>query len=108
MTTEWMTRLKSITLNVDGEVPPRWPQNASEAYRQARLALLEAETALREQVRAVSALRAALPPGASLPEYTLTEGPIDLSADGQTTSVGLGGLFDDHDELAVYHLMFPS
>jgi predicted dithiol-disulfide oxidoreductase (DUF899 family) len=105
MSTEWMTDLKSITLHVEGEDGPLWPAAADEKYRAARLELLEAETALRDQIEAVAARRRALPPGPVLPEYRLTEGPADLSADG-AAEVTLLDLFGDHDELVVYHLMF--
>jgi predicted dithiol-disulfide oxidoreductase (DUF899 family) len=106
MTTEWWTELKSVTLHVDGERAPLWPDGATEEYRAARRALVEAEAALREQVHAVAALRRALPPGPVLRSYDLTEGPIDLSSDGPARSVTLAELFGDHDELVVYHLMF--
>jgi len=106
MTTDWMTQLKSITLHVDGELPRMWPDDASENYRDARLALLDAEVALRDQIEAVAAQRRALPPGPAMPDYELSEGPIDLTTDAPSTTVGLADLFGDHDELIVYHLMF--
>ena len=104
--TEWWTQLKSITLHVEGDEPPMWPAGASEQYRAARRELAEAEIALRDQVEAVAAQRRALPPGPVLPGYQLTEGPLDLSAEGPWTPVALAELFGDHDELVVYHLMF--
>ncbi|MBV9847125.1 MAG: DUF899 family protein [Kutzneria sp.] len=106
MGTEWMTELKSITLHVAGEPAPMWPDDASQEYRAARLALSEAERALRDQVRAVAEQRRALPPGPVLPVYELAEGPLDLSADGPVTSVTLAELFGEHKELVVYHMMF--
>lgn len=106
MTTEWMTELKSITLLDSDERSSMWPATASEEYRAARLSLVQAEEALRDQVRAVAAQRQALPPGAVLPDYELTEGPIDLSDDGPATPVTLAELFGDHNELIVYHIMF--
>ncbi|MQA85341.1 MAG: DUF899 domain-containing protein [Streptosporangiales bacterium] len=106
MTTEWWNELKSITLHVEGEKPPLWNPTASEENRAARLALVEAEVALRDQVEAVAAQRRALPPGPVLPAYEFTEGPVDLSADGPSTPVTLAELFGDHDELVVYHIMF--
>jgi predicted dithiol-disulfide oxidoreductase (DUF899 family) len=106
VSTEWWTQLKSITLHVEGDPAPMWPAAADEEYRAARRALSEAEQALRDQVEAVAAQRRALPPGPVLPEYLLTEGPSDLSADGPWTTVGLADLFDGHRELVVYHLMF--
>jgi predicted dithiol-disulfide oxidoreductase (DUF899 family) len=103
---EWWTRLKSVTLHVESDPPPRWPDAADEEYRAARRALSEAELALRNQVEAVAAQRRALPPGPVLPEYRLTEGPPDLSADGPWSTVTLAELFGDHRELVVYHMMF--
>jgi predicted dithiol-disulfide oxidoreductase (DUF899 family) len=106
MATEWWNELKSITLHVEGEPPPMWPEGASDEYRSARLALAEAEVALRDQIEAVAALRRALPAGAALPDHELTEGPADVDDDGPPTTVTLAELFGDHDELVVYHLMF--
>jgi len=45
--TDWLTDLKSISLHVEGEDPSMWPNAASEEYRAARLALVEAEAGLR-------------------------------------------------------------
>jgi predicted dithiol-disulfide oxidoreductase (DUF899 family) len=104
--TEWWTELKSITLHVEADRPPMWPAAASEEYRAARQALVEAEMALRDQVEAVAARRRALPAGPVLPGYQLTEGPMDLAADGPMSAVTLADLFGGHDELVVYHLMF--
>lgn len=103
MTDEWWTRLKSITLNSGTEAPQLWPDGASEDYAGARLALLEAEQALRDQRASVSRLRRLLPPGAVLPAYELTEasGP-----DGEERPVTLQELFGDHDTFVVYHFMF--
>src|SRR3546814_15354332 len=42
--------------------------NESAEYRSARIALLDAEIALRRQLEAVAAQRRALPPGADVPE----------------------------------------
>lgn len=92
----WWTELRSITLHVDGETPRLWPAGASPGYREARLALVEAEAALRDQVERVAAMRRALPPGAPLPPYEFTEngGPVRLDE-----------LFGAHDQLVIYHLM---
>jgi predicted dithiol-disulfide oxidoreductase (DUF899 family) len=102
---EWWTGLKSITLHVEGESPRLWPESASEEYRRARMELVRAEAALRDQVEAVAAQRRALPPGGPLPAYTFAEGPADLAADGPERPVTLAELFAGHDELVVYHLM---
>ncbi len=101
-----MHELKSITLHVEGDVPPMIPAGATAEYRAARLALSEAEAALLDQVEAVAAQRRALPEGILLPDYALTEGPRDLDVDGPATPVSLLDLFGDHGELVVYHLMF--
>jgi predicted dithiol-disulfide oxidoreductase (DUF899 family) len=106
MTTEWWKELKSVTLIDEGDAPPMWPDGASEEYRTARLALVEAEQALSDQIEAVAAMRRQLPPGATVPDYEFTEGPRDLDADGPITSVRLVDLFGSHEELVVYHIMF--
>lgn len=103
--TEWWANLKSITLMVEGETPRLWPPSASEEYRAARMALSEAERALRDQVEAVAAMRRALPQGALLPPYELVEGPAELAADGPERPVSLDALFGEHDQLVLYHLM---
>jgi predicted dithiol-disulfide oxidoreductase (DUF899 family) len=105
-TTEWWTELKSVTLHVEGERPRLFAAGASDEYRAARAALVQAEQALSDQVEAVAAQRRALPPGPVLPTYALTEGPLDLAADGPRRPVGLADLFGGHDELVVYHLMY--
>jgi predicted dithiol-disulfide oxidoreductase (DUF899 family) len=104
--TEWWTQLKSVTLHVETDPTPMWPSQANEDYRAARRALAQAEISLRDEAEAVAAQRRALPPGPVLPEYTFTEGPRDLHADGGSTPVTLTELFGEHDQLVVYHLMF--
>lgn len=104
--TEWWTELKSITLHVEGDPPPRWPAGASEQYRAARRELSAAELALRDRIEEVAALRRALPPGPELPEYRLAEGSRALAEDGPEHRVTLADLFGEHDQLVVYHLMF--
>jgi predicted dithiol-disulfide oxidoreductase (DUF899 family) len=102
----WL-QLKSIALHDEGERPAApWPAGASAAYVEARQALEQAEVELLERVAAVAAQRRALPEGAPVGAYTLTEGPPDLGADGPERPVALPDLFGDHDELVVYHLMF--
>jgi predicted dithiol-disulfide oxidoreductase (DUF899 family)/GNAT superfamily N-acetyltransferase len=103
--TEWWSELKSITLHVEGESPRLWPESASEEYRRARMELVAAEAALRDQVEAVAARRRALPAGGVLAEHTLVEGPADLDAGDEERPVTLGELFAGHDELVLYHLM---
>lgn len=106
MANDWMTELKSITLHTSGEAAAMWPEGASDEYRTARLELVEAEAALRDQIEAVAAKRRSLPSGPAMPDYEFTEGPTDLTSDEPSTPVTLVDLFDGHDELFVYHLMF--
>jgi predicted dithiol-disulfide oxidoreductase (DUF899 family) len=71
--------------------------------------LLQAEIALKNQVERVAALRRQLPRGARMPEYTLREGPADLSRNDPADfrDVRLADLFTNmHDTLIVDHLMF--
>jgi predicted dithiol-disulfide oxidoreductase (DUF899 family) len=102
---DWM-RLKSIALHDGTDTPQLWPDGASPEYVEARLKILEAERALRDQVEEVARMRRALPEGPLMHDYTLTEGPTDLDADGAPRQVRLIDLFGDHDVLIVYHLMF--
>lgn len=106
MTTDWMHELKSVTLNVEGESAPMCTPGASAEYRAARRALMAAEIELHGQVIRVAKQRRSLPPGPVMPDYQLAEGPRALTADEPVTTVGLGDLFGEHDELVVYHLMF--
>ena len=108
MDTGWMTELRSITRHVEGETRPLWVQGASAEYREARRALVDAEADLRDHAERVAALRRTLPRGPVVPAYRLAEGPIDLIADGPVATVTLTDLFDGHDELLVYHLMFHA
>ncbi len=81
----------------------------SAAYRQRREELLVAEIALKNQVEHVAALRRQLPQGMRMPDYTLREGPVDLSRNDPADfrDVHLADLFTDgHDTLIVDHLMF--
>ncbi|MEJ3654718.1 DUF899 family protein [Actinomycetes bacterium KLBMP 9759] len=103
--TEWWADLKSITLHVEGESARLWPEGASPEYRAARMALVEAEKALRDQVEAVAAQRRSLPRGARLGPYAFTEGPADLAEDGPARRVTLEDLFEGHNQLLVYNLM---
>jgi predicted dithiol-disulfide oxidoreductase (DUF899 family) len=102
---EWM-QLKSIALHDGTDTPQLWPNGASPEYVDARMSLRAAERALRDQVEEVARLRRALPEGSALSEYKLTEGSLDLEADGPTQQVRLVDLFGNHDVLVVYHLMF--
>jgi predicted dithiol-disulfide oxidoreductase (DUF899 family) len=71
----------------------RWPPGTSEAYIEARNALLKEEWELQDHVERVAAQRRALPQGVAMKPYTFTEGPTkettleDLAADGRSVIV---------------------
>jgi predicted dithiol-disulfide oxidoreductase (DUF899 family) len=85
----------------------RFP-NETEAYRNARNALLTAEMELRRKTEEVAALRRFLPPGGALKEdYVLIEGPRDLSVEDSKTETRFSQLFaPGRDTLIVYSFMF--
>jgi predicted dithiol-disulfide oxidoreductase (DUF899 family) len=78
----------------------------SEAYREARDELLEAEIALRRQEEEVAAMRRQLPPGGAIPEdYLFTE----VTPEGGGDPRHLSELFaPDHDTLLIYSLMYAD
>jgi predicted dithiol-disulfide oxidoreductase (DUF899 family) len=78
-----------------------WPAGAKQDYVAARRDLLAAELELRDAIERVAAMRRALPDGAELDDVVLTE-----VVDGQVVPMPLSGLFDGHDSLIVYHLMY--
>jgi predicted dithiol-disulfide oxidoreductase (DUF899 family) len=83
----------------------------SDDYRRRREELLAAEIELKDQVERVAALRRALPPGMSVPDYIFREGPTDLSRNDPADfrDVHLTDLFTDgHDTLIIDHLMFAA
>ncbi|HTJ94359.1 MAG TPA: DUF899 family protein, partial [Pararobbsia sp.] len=72
--------------------------NESEAYRQARIALLAEEIELRRHIERVAEMRRALPPGHEVTtryRFIGENGPTDLE-----------GLFGDKSTLVVYSFMF--
>ncbi|MDT6964167.1 DUF899 family protein [Cupriavidus sp. SZY C1] len=72
--------------------------NESDAYRQARNALLAEEIELRRHIERVAAMRRALPPGGEVTKtYRFT---------GENGPVTLADLFGDKDTLVVYSYMF--
>jgi predicted dithiol-disulfide oxidoreductase (DUF899 family) len=87
----------------------RFP-NESSAYRQARDHLLRAESALRQQIEEVAALRRQLPLGGEAPEdYLFEEGPADLKDCEPVRTVRLSELFARGDSLVIYSFMYgPS
>ena len=81
----------------------------SEAYRQARDALLEAEIALRDQREAVAAQRRKLPRDTAIDDYVFQEGPADLDLDGPISEIRLSDLLGDSDKpLIVYQYMYGA
>ncbi len=81
----------------------------SEAYRQARDALLEAEIALRDQREAVAAQRRQLPRDTAIDDYVFQEGPADLDLDGPVSEIRLSDLLGDSGKpLIVYQYMYGA
>jgi predicted dithiol-disulfide oxidoreductase (DUF899 family) len=81
----------------------------SEAYRQARDALLEAEIALRDQREAVAAQRRKLPRDTAIDDYVFQEGPADLDLDGPVSEIRLSDLLGDSGKpLIVYQYMYGA
>jgi predicted dithiol-disulfide oxidoreductase (DUF899 family) len=75
----------------------RFP-NESDAYREARNALLAEETELRRHIERVAELRRKLPPGGTVAK--------DYRFDGEHGEVGLADLFDGKDTLVIYSYMY--
>lgn len=72
--------------------------NESDAYREARQALLAEEVELRRHIERVAAQRRELPPGGEVTK--------DYRFEGEDGPVGLADLFGDHDTLIVYSFMY--
>ena len=79
----------------------------SQAYREARDRLLEAERALRRQAESVAELRRALPQGGRVSkDYLFSSGFADRG-DGELETIGFADLFEPgKDTLVVYNFMF--
>jgi len=79
----------------------------SDAYRAARLELLEAERELRREVERVAALRRALPPGGAIAtDYVFEERDRDT---GKTVETCLSDLFTLPDKsLVIYSFMYAE
>ena len=75
----------------------RFP-NESQAYRDARNALLADEIELRRQIEHIAAKRRQLPPGGAV--------TTDYNFAGEAGSVSLPELFGDKDTLVIYSYMF--
>ncbi len=81
----------------------------SEAYRQARDALLEAEIALRDQREAVAEQRRKLPRDTAIDDYVFQEGPADLDLDGPVSEIRLSDLLGESGKpLIVYQYMYGA
>ena len=81
--------------------------NESECYQKARVELLAAEMALRDQRERVAQLRRALPADTKINDYLFHEGPSDLQQDSPISEVRLSELFADPGKpLLVYQYMF--
>src|SRR5579863_3165430 len=72
--------------------------NESDAYRQARNALLVEEIKLRRHLEQVAALRRQLPPGGEVKK--------DYRFEGEKGPATLADLFGDKDTLIIYSYMF--
>lgn len=75
----------------------RYP-NESDAYRQARQALLTEEIELRRHLWRVAEQRRALPPGGEVTK--------NYRFEGESGPVGFTDLFGDHDTLVAYSFMY--
>ncbi|MGO4832891.1 DUF899 family protein, partial [Rhizobiaceae sp. 2RAB30] len=75
----------------------RFP-NESDAYREARNALLAEEIELRRHIERVAELRRRLPPGGVVTR--------DYRFEGEDGEVGLADLFSGKDTLVVYSYMY--
>jgi predicted dithiol-disulfide oxidoreductase (DUF899 family) len=98
---------EAVTLPPESELKPapqmaaagetRWT-GESQAYREARTALLAEEIALRRQIQRVAEQRRTLPPGPVATDYRFL--------DAQGHEIGLADLFGRHDTLFTYLWMF--
>ncbi|MES2511011.1 MAG: DUF899 family protein [Pseudomonadota bacterium] len=89
-----LTPAKELAASAESKPYP----NDSEAYRKARVALLEEEIELRRHIERVAAQRRALPMGGIPPDYAFKD------ENGQT--VKLADMFGDHDTLITYFWMY--
>jgi predicted dithiol-disulfide oxidoreductase (DUF899 family) len=84
----------------------RWPPGTTEAYIEARNALLKEEWDLQDHVERVAAHRRNLPKGTAMKTYTFTEGPLSLTETGPTKETTLEDLATDGRSVIVYHFMY--
>ena len=94
MTQQQKERSASALAQINGV---RFP-NETNAYRQARDALLAEEIELRRHIERVAVQRRALPPGGVIPE--------DYRFEGENGPVTFSELFDGKETLAVYSFMY--
>lgn len=82
----------------------------SDAYRQARNELLQAEIELRRHAEQVAALRRHLPPGGVVPEdYVFEEGAADLNDTQTVRQVSFSELFAPcKNTLIAYNFMYSA
>lgn len=80
-------------------------QNESDAYKQARLDLKQAEIELRDQRERVAEMRRALPIETPIDDYVFLEGPRDLRADGPIVETRLSDLMADGKPVVFYQFM---
>ncbi|MDH3701714.1 MAG: DUF899 family protein [Alphaproteobacteria bacterium] len=80
----------------------------SDAYRDARDRLLDAEMDLRKRVEAVAALRRSLPAGGQLKEdYVFDAASLDQTGEATTGRIKFSDLFEgDKKSLVLYSFMF--
>ena len=79
----------------------------SEAYRNARDSLLEAEIALRDQRERVAEQRRKLPLDTGIEDYLFHEGPADLGLDDPVSEIRLSDLLGESDKpFIVYQYMY--
>lgn len=52
--------------------------------------------------------RRALPTGSLVDDYEFIEGPRDIEAEGQSSTVRIGDLFGEHGSLMLYNFMFDG
>ena len=93
---------------IDGTYRQTNLRNESREYLQRREELRLAEIELLNQREKVASLRRQLPPGATLEDYELLEGPMSLDAgDAPIRRVRLSDLFSSRNRpLVIYHMMY--
>lgn len=88
-------------------LPSFWPAPDA-ARREAEQQLLEAEHEVVRAVEALAARRRALPAGSPVRDYTFLEGPRDVTAHDEPSTVRMPDLFGGHPTLLLYNFMFDG